>query len=71
MGISIQSMSPELYKLKLDLIQLQKTNDELNTTANMNMQKLNQEVGINKALREEKECVKQRLSESMAQNQKL
>ena len=68
---TIQSMDAELHKLKLDLVQLQKSNEKLNTTADMNMQKLNQEVSISQAFREEKEGVEKKLVDSIATIKKL
>ena len=65
----IQTQRAELQKNRADLMTLQNSNDELSVAANMNMQKLNHELDINKAPREEKEGVEHKLSESTTQNQ--
>ena len=69
--VAVQSMGAELHKLKLELIKLQSSNDELNTAANMNMQKINHEVRINKTLYEEKEGMEKKLADSIATNKSL
>ena len=53
-------MGAKLHKLKLNLIKLQSSNDELKTVTNMNIQKLNHEVSINKIFHEEKEGVEKK-----------
>ena len=52
-------------------MRLHNQNVKLSIVANMNMQKLNHEVDINRALQVEKEGVEHKLLESIAQNQKF
>ena len=52
-------------------MKLQNSNNELSVAANINMQKLNYELNTSKALREERDGMEHKLSESTAENENL
>ena len=60
-----------MQKQKSDLMKLQSSHDELSTTANINMQKLNEKLIINQTLCEEKEGLEKKLVDSIANNESL